>query len=175
MLRIKDSIRFVFRQKSEPAMFATAVDFANLLLAGLVVGAMFGVWLSFNPAGLDASSYVTLQQQGIRTLNATMPALGGATVLLTLLAAAISRDDRIRLTLLFAAVGCFIAAALVTRFLNQPINAIVVAWSAAEPPADWTRFRDAWWRWHVLRTFIGIGGLCLVIAASLKDAATTAS
>lgn len=156
-------------------MLATAVDFANLLLAALVVGATFGIWLSFNPAGLDASSYVTLQQQGIRTLNATMPALGGVTILLTLLAAAISRGDRARIALLLTAAACFAAAALITRFLNQPINAIVIAWSAAAPPAEWARFRDAWWRWHVLRTIIGIGGLCLVIAAALREAAATSA
>ncbi len=156
-------------------MFAVAVDFANLLIAALVAGAMFGVWLSFNPAGLDAASYVALQQQAIRTLNATMPALGGVAILLTLLAATISRGDSARLALLLAAAACFVAAGLITRFLNQPINAIVIAWSAGAPPAEWTHFRDAWWRWHVLRTFIGIGGLCLVIAASLKDAITTSA
>ena len=61
----------------EQPMFAVGVEFANLLVAALVAGAMFGVWLSFNPAGLDATSYVALQQQAIRTLNTTMPALGG--------------------------------------------------------------------------------------------------
>ena len=156
-------------------MFAVGVEFANLLVAALVAGAMVGVWLSCNPAGLDATSYVALQQQAIRTLNTTMPALGGVAILLTLLAAAISRGDRVRLALLLAAAACFLAAGLITRFLNQPINAIVIGWSAAAPPADWTDFRDAWWRWHVLRTGIGIAGLCLVIAASLKDAVTTAA
>lgn len=154
-------------------MFAVAVEFANLLIAALLAGAMFGVWLSFNPTGLDAGSYVTLQQQAIRTLNATMPALGGVAILLTLLAAALSRGDHARLTLLLAAAACFVAAGLITRFLNQPINAVVIGWSAGAPPAEWTNLRDAWWRWHVLRTVIGIGGLCLVIAASLKGPITT--
>jgi uncharacterized membrane protein len=156
-------------------MIAASVNFANLLLAALVIGASFGVWMSFNPTGLDASSYVAMQQQGIRTLNTPMPVLGAATILMTLLAAAISRDDRTRLALLLAAAACFAASALITRFLNQPINAVVMTWSAAAPPPEWTGFRDAWWRWHVLRTFIGIGGLCLLIAASLKDAAATTS
>ena len=156
-------------------MFAVGVEFANLLVAALVAGAMFGVWLSFNPAGLDATSYVALQQQAISTLNTTMPALGGVAILLTLLAAAISRGDRARLALLLAAGACFVAAGLITRFLNQPINAIVIDWSAGAPPADWTDFRDAWWRWHVLRTVIAVAGLCLVIAASLRDAIMTSA
>ena len=35
-------------------MFSAMIDFVDLLLASLVVGALFGVWLVFNPAGLDA-------------------------------------------------------------------------------------------------------------------------
>ena len=37
-------------------MFAPVIDFANLLLAALVVGTMFGIWLGYNPAGLSATS-----------------------------------------------------------------------------------------------------------------------
>ena len=50
-------------------MFSTMIDFADVLLSALLVGAMFGIWLIFNPAGLPAGVYITLQQQGIRTLN----------------------------------------------------------------------------------------------------------
>lgn len=103
------------------------IDFANVLFAALSVGAMFGV---FNPAGLDASFYVALHQQGIRKLNTAMPALGAATILLTLAAAVLGRDDSTRFIFLIGAVVCFAAAALTTRFLNQPINAIVMTWSA---------------------------------------------
>src|SRR6266567_1724477 len=59
-------------------MFSTMIDFADMLLAALVVGAMFGVWLFFNPAGLAANIYVTMHQQGVRTLNKPMPVLGAA-------------------------------------------------------------------------------------------------
>ena len=45
-------------------------------LAALLVGAMFGLWLILNPAGLAAGVYITLQQQAIRTLNRVMPVLG---------------------------------------------------------------------------------------------------
>ena len=111
-------------------MFDLMIDFANLLLAALVVGALFGVWLFLNPAGLDANSYVVLQQQAIRTMNRVMPALGAVTILVTLTAAVLGPGDRTRLGLLIAAVVCFVAIGLITRFLNQPINAIVIAWRA---------------------------------------------
>src|SRR5215471_2313563 len=99
-------------------MLSAMVDFTNLLLAALLVGAMFGVWLFLNPAGSDAVLYVALQQQGIRGLDTTMPALGAATILVTIVAAVLGRGDATRLGLLIAAVACLIAAGLITRFLN---------------------------------------------------------
>jgi Anthrone oxygenase len=149
-------------------MLATTVDFADLLAAALIVGAMFAVWLIYNPAGVDAATYIAQQQHAIRGLNVALPVVGGVTVLLTILAAALARHDRTRLALLAIATALFIAGGLITRFANQPINATVMTWSPAAPPANWTKLRDAWWRWHLLRFAIGTGGLCLVIAAALS-------
>lgn len=149
-------------------MIDLTINFANLLLAALVVGAMFGVCLLFNPAGLDAASYVSQQQQGVRALNLKMPLLGALTTILTLAAAVLARSERTRLTVLLLAAGLFVAAGLITRFLNQPINAVIMTWSAQAPPPSWTRLRDAWWRWHLLRFSAGLGGLCLLLLAALR-------
>ena len=126
-------------------MFSITIEFLSLLLAALVVGAMFSVWLVFNPDGLPASFYIALQQRGVHTLHPAMPALGGATILTTLLAAIAKRADHLRLELLLAATLCFVAAALITRFLDQPINAIMMTWNSSTPPAGWATLRDAWW------------------------------
>jgi uncharacterized membrane protein len=149
-------------------MLRTIVDFFSLLLGSLVAGTMFGIWLGYNPAELAAATYVAQQQQAIRALNVTMPVLGGVMILLTIIAAMLARDDRTRLALLMAAALCFLAAGLITRFLNQPINAIVMTWSVDAPPANWVQLRDDWWRWHVVRLVAGLGGLCLLIAAALR-------
>jgi len=143
------------------------LSFADVLLAALLVGAMFGMWLILNPAGLAAGAYVTVQQQAIRTLNLAMPMLGVITILLTILAAVLGRDDSIRLGLLVGTVACFVASGLITRFLNQPINAVVITWRPDAPPANWTAVRDEWWRWHLIRLLTGLGGLSLLIAAML--------
>ena len=149
-------------------MFTTMIDFADVLLAALLVGAMFGMWLVLNPAGLTAGEYITVQQQGIRTLNQTMPMLGAATILLTILATVLERNDRTRFILLVGTVVCLVAAGLITRFLNQPINAVVSTWHTDAPPANWMGVRDEWWRWHLIRLLAGLGGLSLLIAAMLR-------
>ena len=151
-------------------MLASMIDFADLLLAALVVGTMFGIWLGYNPAGLSAAVYVTQQQHAIGALNVVLPVLGAVTVLLTLIAAAVAAVDRPRLVLLLLAAACFIVAGLITRFLNQPINAVVMTWSAEAPPANWMQLRDDWWRWHVIRMAVGLGGLSLLIAATVRRA-----
>ena len=148
-------------------MLAMTINFANLFLASLVIGAMFGVWLFFNPKGLDGPRYVVLHQQGIRTMNTAMPALGAVTIALTAAAAVMARGDGERLALLVGAAIAFVAAAAITRLVNQPINLVVMTWSTATPPPEWTRLRDTWWRWHVARLICGLGGLAGLILAEL--------
>lgn len=152
-------------------MVASALDFASLALAALMVGVMFAVCLLFNPAGLDASTYVMHQQWGVRTLHPTIPLLGVATVLVILVAAFLSSGDRSHVTLLLFASGLFVAAGLITRLVNLPINAVVMTWSPEAPPAGWLQLRDVWWRWHILRFSAGAAGLCLLILAALRQRA----
>jgi Domain of unknown function (DUF1772) len=150
-------------------MVSVVIDFANMLLVALLVGSMFAVWLIFNPAGLEADLYVALQQQAIRTLNTILPAMGAASIAATVAAAVAGRTDTPRLGMLIVAAACLVASGIVTRFLNQPINAIVMTWSNGAPP-NWTSLRDAWWRWHLLRLGFGLAGLSLVTAAMLRRA-----
>ena len=149
-------------------MLTNFVDFISVLFASLVVGSMFGLWLGLNPFDLPAAVYVAQHQQLVRGLNVALPVMGAVAIVFTLAAAFLARDQPTRFTLLLVTAACLIAAGLVTRFLNQPINAIVMTWSADSPPASWTQLRDEWWRWHVVRAGAGVIGLCLLIAATLR-------
>ena len=149
-------------------MLTSVVDFISLLFASLVVGTMFGLWLGLNPTELPAAVYVSQHQQLVRGLNVALPVIGAVTIVFTLAAAFLARHQPDRLALLLVAAACLIAAGLVTRFLNQPINAIVMTWSADSPPTNWMQLRDEWWRWHVVRAGVGLVGLCLLIAATLR-------
>ena len=144
-----------------------SIRFASLLLTSLLVGTMFGIWLGFNPAALSASAYVELQQNAIRALNLSLPVLGLVCIVLTAsLAVLIKHDQRTRY-LLVAAVVCLVAAGLITRFANQPINAVVITWSPQAPAANWAELRDTWWYWHVVRTIAGVAALALALLAAV--------
>lgn len=149
-------------------MISAVIDFADVLLAALVVGAMFGMWLILNPARRAAGTYITLHQQGIRTLNTALPAFGAATIILSIAAAVLARGDSARFPLLIATAVCFAAAGLITRLRNQQINATVITWKSDAPPANWKDITDRWLRWHLIRLLAGVGGLSLLIAAVLR-------
>ena len=136
----------------------------NLGLAMIVVGVMAVVWLGFNPSGLSAFAYVERQQAFIRLLNVPMPILGALTIVLSFASAWLWRNDRPATVLFVVAALLLIGAGLITRFCNQPINGVVMTWNASAPPADWERLRDEWWRWHVIRTLLGIVAFVLLFA-----------
>lgn len=152
-------------------MSAAIMDFVDLLLCGLLVGAMFGAWLMLRPARLDAPTYVLVQQNAIRALNDVLPALGGLTILITLAAAFVAREDRTLMIMLIVAGVSLTIAGIITRFSNQPINAVVMTWAADAPPADWTLLRDRWWYWHVVRMTFALTAFFLIIGAVLRPGA----
>jgi hypothetical protein len=125
-------------------MTVAIVRFANIVCAALVAGAMFVIWAGYDPAALSPSTYVEQQQNTIRALNVLMPVLGAITILLTLVSAFLQRNDRKAFVLLIVAAAFLIVSGLVTRFGNQPINAIVMTWDSARPAANWTELRDQW-------------------------------
>jgi len=151
------------------------LTFLNVLSAALLVGAMFDTWLRGDTTDLSPSAYVQHQQRSIRALNVAMPVLGIAVALLTLVAAIFTRDNPRKRLLLVVATCCFVVAGVVTRLLNQPINAIVMTWSPDSPPENWSALRDEWWQWHVLRTLLGICGLSSLIVAAITAGRATDS
>jgi uncharacterized membrane protein len=148
-------------------MTANAIRFALLLVLALLVGAMFGILAGYDPRSLSASAFVEQHQNAVRGLNVLLPVMGAVCILLTVVLAVMAKGDTRARYLLAAAAVCLIAAGLVTRFGNQPINAVVMTWSPQSPPANWMALRDAWWRWHIVRTLAGFAGLVLVLLAVL--------
>jgi uncharacterized membrane protein len=141
--------------------------FLLLFVLALLVGTMFGIWVGFDPSALSAAAYVEQQQNAIRSLNALLPAMGAACIVLAAILALLSKPNPRARVMLAAVVVLLVIAALVTRFGNQPINAIVMTWSAQSPPAQWVQLRDQWWHWHVVRSLAAMGALALAILSVL--------
>jgi uncharacterized membrane protein len=150
-------------------MAANIIRFLVLLLTSLLVGTMFGIWLGFNPSGLSAPTYIELQQHTIGALNTVLPALGAVCILLIAALAVLTKNDTGSRYLLIAAAVCLVAAGVVTRLANQPINSQVMTWSPQVPPANWMELRDTWWQWHVVRSVAGISALCFTLVAVLRS------
>ena len=155
------------RTANEVSIAKNIIRFALLVLLALLVGTMFGIWVGFNPASLSASAYVEQQQNAIRALNTLLPVMGAACILLSLALALMSKGDPRSRYLLLAAALLMIVSGLVTRFANQPINAVVMTWSAQAPAANWVQLREEWWQWHVVRSITAIGALVLTVLAVL--------
>ena len=149
------------------------VRLANIIFAALIAGGMFVIWAGYDPATLSPSTYVEQQQNAIRALNVVMPVLGAIAIALTLVSAFLQRKDRTVFVLLVVAAAFLIISAVVTRFGNQPINALVMSWDIARPPANWTELRDQWWGFHRLRTLCGLIALALIAWASIHPGRTT--
>ena len=150
-------------------MLFVTIHFLSLFSAALLAGAVFLVWFGDRPFALAPSDYVAFQQQRIRGLTRPLPILGAVTLLFTLAYAALARGSP-HGWLVFAAMPCLGAGMLITRFANMPINAEVLTWSVAAPPAHWREARDRWWAWHVARTAVTLAALALLLLATLVTA-----
>lgn len=156
-------------------MTLSLIRLANIIFAALIAGGMFVIWVGYDPASLSPATYVEQQQNAIRALNVVMPVLGAIAIALTLVSAFLQRKDKTVFVLLVVASVFLIISGLVTLFGNQPINALVMTWDVARPPANWTELREQWWGFHRLRTICGLIALTLITWASIHPGRTTST
>jgi hypothetical protein len=145
------------------------IQFSDILLTGLIAGIIFGIWIGYNPRDLSAVTYVEQQQNTIQALNVLMPILGLISIILTIAYAVLSNKERLNRNLLILATLLLIASGLITRFGNQPINAIVITWNLENIPDTWTTLRDKWWTFHIIRTFSTMIGFILIVWVTLNN------
>ncbi|WP_160144096.1 DUF1772 domain-containing protein [Chryseolinea soli] len=117
---------------------------------------------------MSFSGYVEYQQGLINAFNVLMPLLGLVVILLTLLSAILQREDKGTFIALLLAMALLVLSGLITRFGNQPINAIVMTWHPDSPPSDWMTLRDKWWSLHIVRTLAIGTSFCLVTGSGLR-------
>ena len=144
------------------------VRFVNIILAGLLAGVSFGIWIGFNPSGLSTSTFIEQQQNMLQSIRTLMVFLVVFATIITILSAYLQRHDKSTFIFLILAAVLFIACILITRFGNKPIDEMVITWTQDAIPDNWTELRDNWWSFHILRTVAEIIALLLVAWASIN-------
>jgi Na+/H+-dicarboxylate symporter len=149
-------------------MTTSLIRFTNIVIAALLAGTSFGIWIGLNPSNYSPSTYIEQQNQLVLSLNTLMVTLVVIATLVTVVSAYLQRRNRIVfITLLFAAVS-FASCILISRFGNLPIQKEMLTWNANSLPGNWTMMRDQWWSFHILRTVAELVALALVAWASIQ-------
>ncbi len=137
-----------------------------VLATGLLAGAVLSVWLAQGPLGSSAALYIESHQAVDPVYTRVLPPLGvtGLVAALVALTAGWSQVRARSLTLV--AAGCLVLGLIVTVVVHFPINAELLTWSAAAPPADWEALRDRWTAAHAVRTVLTVAAFGLLLAAT---------
>ena len=144
-------------------MARRVLQYVAVLLTGLVAGSTFTIWQGYDPRSLPLDAYIQVHTVSVEGLNVLLPGLGISSLLALLACAVLSRADRLTLGLCLFAAALMLAAGLITRLVNQPINAAVITWTAEAAPSDWADLRDRWWEWHIIRTLCALGGFAAAL------------
>jgi Anthrone oxygenase len=148
-------------------MTTKIIRFVNIIIAALLAGTSFGIWIGFNPINLSPSTYIEQQQNAILSLNVLMISLVFGATIVTLLSAFLQKDKKPVFISLLVASFFFIACILISRFGNQPINDTIMTWTADSVPANLSVLRDKWWSFHIMRTIAELIALSLVTWAGI--------
>ena len=143
-----------------------------LFFAALATGGLMVNWIGLGCAmsHLSASTYVEVHQATNRTFDPYMPivvvgALLGGIVLAILSPGVHSLSGELAI----AGSVCYVAVLVISLSTNVPINNRVARWSVQSPPADWTRIRASWVRFHVVRTLFSLPAFaCYILACVLS-------
>ena len=142
--------------------------FGALFFVGIVAGAAFVIWIEYNPSGLSAANYIESMQHAIRVFTVPLPSIVVLSVLFSGVSSVLAWRERRTFYLLAACCLCMAVVALVTAFGNIPINNQIKAWAPASPPSNWSELAAEWWQLQSIRTIAALGGLALVILATLN-------
>jgi archaellum biogenesis protein FlaJ (TadC family) len=149
-------------------MITSIIRFLNIILAALLAGVSFGIWIGFNPMNLSASGYLEQQQNMLLALRALMISLVISATIITIVSAILQKNNKsVFITLLIAALF-FIACIIITRFGNKPIDDTIITWTKDSLPDNWTVLRNKWWSFHVMRSIAELIALFLVTLTSIK-------
>lgn len=148
---------------------------ATGLFAGLIW--TFAVAIDRAEERLDAVQYATWRQFLIVDLDRGILPVLVLTALAPVVALVALRHRRTSTAWRLAALSFavyLVGVMAYTILLNVPINNAMLAWDAANPPADWAELRDRWDLLNTIRTFVTIAafvGYLVALLALVRDRA----
>ena len=148
-------------------MVTPIIRITNILMVGIISGILLAIWLGNKPKVLPYTDYTLLHRGLVDSYNIIMPLMGLITIILTLLAAFLQKDNKNIMLLLMVGAILLIAAGLITRFGNQPINSLVMGWDLKSEDHNWMALRDKWWSFHMMRTIATFLSFCLITASNV--------
>ena len=149
-------------------MTTSVIRFINIVLAAILAGVSFGIWIGFNPMGLNASTYIEQQQNMLHSLRILMVLLVFLATIITIVSAYIQISNRATVIALLTAAILFIICILITRFGNKPIDDTILSWTSYSIPDNWTELRNKWWILHKYRTIAELGALFIITWTHMK-------
>ena len=86
-------------------MTTSIIRFLNIILAALLAGVSFGIWIGFNPMDLSPSAYAEQQQNMLRALKTLMIMLVVLATIITIASSIVQKNNRpVMIALLVAAL-----------------------------------------------------------------------
>lgn len=152
-------------------MNTSIIRFANIILAALLAGTSFGIWIGFNPKNYSYSTYLEQQQNLVLSLNTLMVSLVVIATFVTLVSAYLQRKNKPVFIALLLAAASFASCIIISRFGNLPIQKEMMTWTTDSIPNDWTMLRDQWWSFHIIRTVAELLALTIVAWTNVQKQA----
>lgn len=153
-------------------MVLKLIRFINIILAALLAGTSFGIWMGLNPDHYSPETYLEQQQQLVMSLNSLMVTLVIAATIVTLISAFLQRSNKSAFIFLLFAALFFASCIFISRFGNLPIQVEMLNWTTNTLPANWTSLRDQWWSFHIMRTLAELIALAIVAWTTSKTTLT---
>ena len=123
-------------------MTTSIIRFLNIIIAALLAGTSFGIWMGFNPLNLSPSTYIEQQQNMLRSLNVLMISLVFSATIITIISAVLHRGNKREFIPLLIASLFFISCIIISRFGNQPINNEIMSWTSGTVPGNLSDLRE---------------------------------
>lgn len=149
-------------------MVADALNAVAVLGSGTVAGVFFAVAVSVMPAlaGLEPGPYLRIHQDLGKGYHPAMPIIASAAVVADagLIGTA---GDGVRRGLAVAALVALLGVQAVSHLRNERVNRRVRAIDPRSVPTGWEDPREAWRRWHLVRTGLAVAAFLMTVAATV--------